>query len=61
MNSKLITASCGITAGVGFFLVYGVSGALDTASDSELLPLALIAVCGLALFYAGINRLTHSA
>jgi len=60
MNSRLIKASSGITAGVGFFLVFGVSGALDTATDAELLPLCLIALAGLGLFFAGVNRLTHS-
>jgi hypothetical protein len=61
MNTRLINAASGITAGVGFFLVFGVSGAIDTASDAELLPLCAIAAAGMALFYAGINRLTHSA
>ena len=60
MNSKLINAASGITAAVGFFLVFGVSGALDTATDAELVPLCLIAAAGLGLFFAGINRLTHS-
>jgi hypothetical protein len=58
MYSKLIAAADGITAGVGFFLVYGVSGALDTATDAQLVPLTLVAVCGLALFFVGINSLT---
>jgi hypothetical protein len=59
MKSRLIGAADGITAGFGFFLVYGVSGAIDTATDSQLLPLCAIALCGLALFYAGINGLTR--
>jgi len=59
MKSRLIGAADGIVAGFGFFLVYGVVGALDSAPDSQLLPLGLIALCGLALFYAGINGLTH--
>jgi len=59
MNSKLINACNGITAGFGFFLVYGVSGALDTATDAELLPLCLTALAGLGLLFAGINGLTH--
>jgi hypothetical protein len=59
MYSKLIGAADGITAGFGFFLVYGVSGALDTATDDQLLPLCAIALCGLALFFVGINSLTN--
>ena len=60
MNSKLINTCSGITAGFGFFIVYGVSGALDTATDEQLIPLCLIALAGLGLFFAGINRLTHT-
>jgi hypothetical protein len=59
MKSRLIGAADGITAGFGFFLVYGASGAIDTATDSQLLPLCAIALCGLALLYAGINGLTR--
>jgi len=58
MNSKLYTFCDSVVAGVGFFMVYGVSGALDTATDANLIPLGLIAVCGLGLFFAGINGLT---
>ena len=58
MSPKLLGACDGIVAGFGFFLVYGVSGALDTATDSQLLPLCLIALAGLGLFFAGINGLT---
>jgi hypothetical protein len=58
MSPKLIGAADGITAGFGFFLVYGVSGALDTATDDQLLPLTVIAIVGLALFFVGINSLT---
>jgi hypothetical protein len=59
MKSRLIGAADGIVAGFGFFLVYGVSGAIDTASDSQLLPLCLVAVAGMALLFAGINGLTR--
>jgi len=59
MKSKLIGAADGITAGFGFFLVYGVSGAIDTATDSQLLPLCLVALAGMGLFFAGINGLTR--
>jgi len=60
MNTRLINAASGITAGVGFFLVFGVSGAIDTATDAELIPLCAIALAGMGLLFAGINRLTHS-
>jgi hypothetical protein len=59
MKSKLIGAADGIVAGFGFFLVYGVSGAIDTATDSQLVSLCLIGLAGLALFFVGINGLTH--
>jgi hypothetical protein len=59
MNSKLINACNGIVAGFGFFIVFGVSGALDTATDSQLLPLSVIALAGLGLFFAGVNGLTQ--
>jgi len=58
MYSKLIGAADAIVAGFGFFMVYGVSGAIDTATDAQLLPLCGIALCGLALFFAGVNGLT---
>ena len=59
MKSRLIGAADGIVAGFGFFLVFGVSGALDTATDSQLVPLTVIAIAGLGLFFAGINGLTR--
>jgi hypothetical protein len=59
MKSRLIGAADGIVAGFGFFLVYGVSGAIDTATDSQLLPLCAVAGAGLGLLFAGINGLTR--
>jgi hypothetical protein len=59
MKSKLIGTCDGIVAGFGFFLVFGVSGAIDTATDSQLIPLGVIALAGLALLFAGINGLTN--
>jgi len=58
MSDKLYAFCDAVVAGVGFFLVFGVSGALDTATDSQLFPLTLIAIAGLGLFFAGINGLT---
>ena len=59
MNTRLINAASGITAGFGFFLIFGVSGALDSATDEQLIPLCLIALVGMGLFFVGINRLTN--
>ena len=58
MNSKLLGFCDAVVAFTGFFLVYGVSGAIDTAPDSQLPTLLVIAVAGLALFFAGVNGLT---
>jgi len=58
MSDKLYAFCDAVVAFVGFFLVYGVSGAIDTATDSQLMPLALMALAGLGLFFAGVNGLT---
>ena len=58
MSDKLYAFCDAVVAFVGFFLVYRVSGAIDTATDSQLMPLALMALAGLGLFFAGINGLT---
>jgi len=58
MSDKLYAFCDAVVAGFGFFMVYGVSGAIDTATDEQLLPLCGIALCGLALFFAGVNGLT---
>jgi len=58
MSDKLYAFCDAVVAFVGFFLVYGVSGAIDTAPDSELITLALMALAGLGLFIAGVNGLT---
>ena len=36
MNSKLLGFCDAVVAFTGFFLVFGVSGAIDTAPDSQL-------------------------
>jgi len=59
MKSRLITQCNAIVAITGFLIVFGVSGALDTAPDSQLLPLCAIALAGLGLLFAGINGLTQ--
>jgi hypothetical protein len=58
MNSRLLGFCDAVVAFTGFFLVYGVSGTIDTAPDSQLPLLAVIAVAGLGLFFAGVNGLT---
>ena len=58
MSDKLYAFCDAVVAFVGFFLVYGVSGAIDTATDAQLMPMALMAIAGLGLFFAGVNGLT---
>ena len=58
MSPKLYAFCDAVVAVTGFFLVYGVSGTIDTAPDSQLITLALMALAGLGLFFAGINGLT---
>jgi len=58
MSPKLYAFCDAVVAVTGFFLVYGVSGTIDTATDSQLMPLALMALAGLGLFIAGVNGLT---
>jgi len=58
MSDKLYAFCDAVVAVTGFFLVFGVSGTIDTAPDSQLMPLALMALAGLGLFFAGVNGLT---
>ena len=58
MSNRLYAFCDAVVAFVGFFLVFGVSGAIDTATDAQLIPLALMALAGLGLFFAGVNGLT---
>lgn len=41
---------------VGFLMVFGSVGGLDNATDAQLLPLVAVAVAGLALMAAGVNK-----
>lgn len=59
MNSKLLGFCDAVVAFTGFFLVYGVSGTIDTAPDSQLFTLLAITIAGMALFFAGVNGLTN--
>jgi hypothetical protein len=49
-----------IRIAVGFLIVFGCVGALDNATDAELLPLTLGAIAGLALMAAGINKVNNN-
>jgi len=41
---------------VGFMMVFGSVGGLDNATDAQLLPLVAVAVAGLAVMAAGLNK-----
>jgi len=40
---------------VGLIVLIGVAGGFDTATDAELLPLALIGVIGGFVLYSGVR------
>ena len=44
---------------LGFFIVFGVVGGIDNASDSQLIPLIGIALTGLTLMYFGSEKLKN--
>lgn len=52
MNEK---GTCMIRTMVGFFLLFGSVGGMDTASDSDLAILVLTSFIGLALMYFGMR------
>jgi hypothetical protein len=58
MSDKLYALCDAVVAITGFLLVYGVSGTVDTAPDSELFTLLAFTVAGVGLFIAGVNGLT---
>lgn len=41
---------------IGFLIVFGAAGGIDTATDSELIALVLVAAVGLGLMSAGAGR-----
>jgi len=41
---------------VGFLIVFGAVGGMDTATDSQLLTLVLVAAAGLGLMAAGSGK-----
>jgi len=42
---------------VGFLIVFGAVGGIETATDGELLPLLGITAIGLALMYFGTEKM----
>ena len=44
---------------VGLFVLIGVAGGLDTATDAQLLPLVVIAGLALALAYSGVSAMNN--
>lgn len=46
-----------IRAIVGLLVVFGVAGALDTATDSQLLTLLVFAALGLGIMASGVNAM----
>jgi len=50
-----------IRAIIGFLIVYGVSGGLDTATDTQLYTVVLPLVgLGLAIMYSGVSAMKGS-
>lgn len=48
-----------IRAIVGLLIVFGVAGGIDTASDSQLLALILVAAAGLGLMASGTKAMNR--
>lgn len=46
-----------IRAIVGLLVVFGVAGAIDTATDSQLLTLLVFAALGLGIMASGVNAM----
>lgn len=46
-----------IRAILGLLIVFGVAGALDTASDSQLLTLIVFAAAGLGIMASGVSAM----
>jgi hypothetical protein len=43
---------------LGFLMVFGSVGGMDNASDAQLFPLTLIALGGMMIMAAGVNKIT---
>lgn len=50
-----------IRAVVGFLVVYGVVGGMETATDLELIPLMLVAAVGLVVMASGVKAIQENA
>lgn len=44
---------------VGFLIVLGSAGGIDTAADSDLLTLLVVAVIGMGFMISGIRAMNH--
>ena len=44
---------------VGLFVLMGVAGGLDTATDAQLLPLVVIGALAGALAYSGVTAMNN--
>ena len=44
---------------VGLFVLMGVAGGLDTATDAQLLPLVVIGALAIALMYSGVRAMNN--
>lgn len=47
-----------IRAILGFIIVLGVAGGIDTATDSQLPVAFLLAISGLLLMYSGVHAMS---
>jgi len=43
---------------LGFLMVFGAVGGIDNGSDEQLLGLMMVAIGGLAIMAAGVNKIT---
>ena len=46
-----------IRAILGFLIVFGSVGGLDSATDAQLIPLMIVAIFGLTLMHFGIRKM----
>jgi len=44
---------------VGLFVLFGVAGGLDNATDAQLLPLVVIGAFGAFLMYSGVTAMNN--
>jgi hypothetical protein len=45
---------------LGLLLVWGTAGSMDSATDSQLIPLTLLAAAGLYSMYSGARALQNA-